>query len=61
MSAGLTKGLDTCELKKTPIQFTAMKKPGKKHNFSGMRRAAIVNADPAVAADVVAIILIEVL
>jgi hypothetical protein len=36
-----------------------MKKPGKKHNMSGVRLPAVVNADPTVAPDVVVIILTE--
>jgi hypothetical protein len=36
-----------------------MKKPGNKHNLSGVRRAAVVNAEPAVAPDVVNLILME--
>jgi hypothetical protein len=39
--AGLTKWLDTPELKKTPSQFTAMKKPGNKHSLSGTKWAAV--------------------
>jgi hypothetical protein len=49
MPAALTKGPDSPELKKrTPDQFTAMKKPENKHNLSGVRRAAVFSADPAV-------------
>jgi hypothetical protein len=35
------------------IQITAMKKPGNKHKLSGAMQDAVVNADPAVAHDVV--------
>jgi hypothetical protein len=59
MPAGLTKRLDNPELKKKTSQFTAMKKPGNKHNFSGVRLAAIVKVDLAVSPDVVTILLLE--
>jgi hypothetical protein len=36
-----------------------MKKPGNKQNLPGVGRAAVANADPAVAPDVVTLILME--
>jgi hypothetical protein len=58
-SAGLTKGLQTPELKNTPSHFTAMKTSGNQYILSGARRAAVVNADPVVAPNVVTLILME--
>jgi hypothetical protein len=59
MPANLAKGLGIPELRKTPSQFTVMKKPGNEHNLSGMRRAAVFNADPEVVTNAVTLILME--
>jgi hypothetical protein len=52
------KGLDTPELKKVHSQLTTMKKPGNKHNLSGVK-LLLWTMDPAVATDVVTLILME--
>jgi hypothetical protein len=59
MPASLKKGLDTPVLRKTPSQFTAMKKPGNEHNLSGVKLATIVSAEPVVAPHVVTLTLME--
>jgi hypothetical protein len=53
MPAGLTKGL---ELKNSQSVYCD-EETGKKYNLSGVRRAAVVNADPAVAPDIATLIL----
>jgi hypothetical protein len=54
MPAGVTKGLDTPELKKKKhSQFTVMKKPGNKHNLSGAKWAAVVKTESVDAPNVV--------
>jgi hypothetical protein len=58
--AGLTKGFDTPELKNAQSVY-ATKKQGNKHNLSGVMRVAVVNADPAVATDVVTLIFMEIM
>jgi hypothetical protein len=57
MPSNLTKALDTPELKH-PVVYCG-EETREQTQLSGLRRADVVNVDPAVAPDVVAFILME--
>jgi hypothetical protein len=58
MPSDLTKGLDTPKFEKHPVVYCCEETREHTQLF-GVRRADVVNVDPAIAPDVVSLLLLE--